>query len=216
MLRAAHPHPEVIPVNRTTTAPALAVTLALALAACGGTTASPTPTPTASPSPTPEVTPSPTESETAATDAPTDGGSTITGSLLDVLPDEVGGFPRQEIPGLEAIIEPMLAQSGVDAEDADFAFASWGDGTDALIVTAMRIPGLDQAQLELLARLMSSSQAGETDFEAETVTVGGKQVLRMSGPDVPAAAYVYFAGDAFFSVIGESTDLAEELLSQLP
>ena len=198
--------------------------LALLLAACGGGQAE-TPTPTEAPSPvttpTQDATPEPTESEAEETAAATDGGdgSVITGDLADVLPDDVGGFPRQDVPGLDEMIAPMLQQQGIDASDADLAFASWGEGTEAVIVTAMRMPGLNETQLEMLASLLAgtgSGAPGGVEFEGETTTVGGKEVVRMTGEGTPGSAYVYFAGDAFFTVVSESPELAEELLSQLP
>lgn len=198
----------------------LAAVLALVLAACGSDQpdASATPAPTPASTPTPE----PTESEPAETPEATDGdgtGSVITGSLSEALPDEVGGLPRTEIEGMEALIGPMLQQQGIDAEEADFALASYGDAdaAESLIVTAIRMPGVDQAQLEMLARLMSSNQEpGAGEIDAEPVTVGGKDVLRVSPPDAEESVYIYLADDAFFSVISQTDELAEDLLSQLP
>lgn len=189
----------------------LVAVLALVLAACGGeTTATASPTPTAEP--TPEVTPTPTAEPT---EEPTDdgSGSGLTGTLSDALPQTIGGLERQALPGMEDMIGPMLTQQGIDADEADFVWAMYGEGE--LIVTGFAASGLDQPELEQLARLMSSGQVG-ADVQSETVTVGGKEVLRMTGEDMPDAAYLYFADDAFFTIISESAELAEELLSQLP
>ncbi len=194
------------------TAILLLAVLALVLAACGGeTTATASPTPTAEP--TPELTPTPTEEPT---EEPTDdgSGSGFTGALSDALPQTIGGLERQELPGMEDMIGPMLTQQGVDADEADFVWAMYGEGE--LIVTGFAVSGLDQPELEQLARLMSSGQVGATDVQTERATVGGKEVLRMTGEDMPEAAYLYFADDAFFTIISESAELAEELLSQLP
>ena len=189
-----------------------ATVIALVLAACGTeqTVESPTPiaTPAATPTPTASPTPSP-ESE------PADEGSGTTGSLADELPDEVGGLQREaDIAGMEQMFAAALSQQGLDADEADFAFAIYGQGE--LIVTGFRGAGLDTAQLEQLARIMSTGQVGGTDFETEAVTVGGKQVLRMSGADMPEAAFLYISDDAFFTIVAEEAALAEELLSQLP
>ena len=195
----------------------LAAVLALVLAACGTdqTAETPSPSPSLTVEPTPVATPSPTEEPTAE---PTDDGGTGSGaggSLLAVLPEEVGGLPRQEVPGLEQMIAPALEQQGLDADNVDVAFAMWGQGE--LVVTGFQIEGIEQSQLEMLLPMLSGGQiGGQADVEAETVTVGGKEVLRMTGADVPDAAYVYIADDAFFTVISESAELAEELLSQLP
>ncbi|MBW3612945.1 MAG: hypothetical protein KY392_03685, partial [Chloroflexi bacterium] len=179
---------------------------------------SPVATPTVAPTPVP--TPSPTASETATSDATDDGGSGsgLTGSLIDALPDEVGGFPRNDMEGMEQFILPMLQQQGIDADEADFAFASWGEGEETLIVTAMRMPGVTPAQLELIGRMMGSSQRADvgTEVEAETVTVAGKQVLRVTPADAEGEVLIYIVGDAFFTVISQTPSLAEELLQQLP
>ena len=191
--------------------------LALVLAACGGD--QPTPSPTETPAPTPEVTPTPTAEPTAAetSDAqPTDDGDTgSTGSLADLLPDEVGGLSRNEtgLTGIEDIMEQALTAQGIDAEDAEFAWAMWGEGE--LLVTGFRAQGVDDAQFEMLARMLSGSATGG-EMSAETTTVGGKQVLEMTSPEASQTVYVYATDDAVFTVVSESAELAEELLSQLP
>ena len=204
----------------------LAAVLALMLAACGSDQpeATTTPIPTPAATPTADPTPEPTESEPAETSEATDddgggSGSVITGELADALPDEVGGLAKQEVEGMDALIGPMLQQQGLDTDDADFAFVSYGDGdpAESLIVTAMRLPGVDEAQLEMLARLMSNSQAsGAGEVDAEPVTIGGKDVLRVSPADAEESVLIYLVDGAFFSVISPSEDLAEDLLSQLP
>jgi hypothetical protein len=65
----------------------------------------------------------------------------------------------------------------------------------------------------MLARMMAGQS---TEVDVETVDVGGKSVLQMSGADVPGAAYMYFADGAMFTIIGESSDLAAQLLAELP
>lgn len=202
----------------------LAAVLALVLAACGSDQpqTSPTPIPTPASTPTEEPTPEPTETDAAETPEATDDdgtGSAITGELSDALPDEIGGLSRTEIPGMEDMIGPMLQAQGLDAEEADFAFASYGEGdaAESLIVTAIRMPGMDDTQLSALAQLMGSGQLGAgPEVDAEEVNVGGKDVLRISPPDAEESVYVYVAEDAFFSIISQSPELAEELLSQLP
>ena len=195
----------------------LVTLLALVVVACSSEQASeppvtpdPTPTPTAEPTATPTLEPAASTDPESSDDASGDGTA-----LLDLLPDEIDGMSRTEVPGLDAMIAPILAQSGVDASDADFAFASYGEGTDAVYVQGFRIPGMSEVELETLARAMSGSQTGG-EIEAETVTVGGKEVLRMGGADVPDAAYLYFSDGAVFTVISASEDLAAQLLEQLP
>lgn len=195
----------------------LVTLLALVVVACSSEQASEPPvTPDPTPTPTAEPTATPTPEPAASTDPESSDEASGDGTaLLDLLPDEIDGMSRTEVPGLDAMIAPILAQSGVDASDADFAFASYGEGTDAVYVQGFRIPGMSEVELETLARAMSGSQTGG-EIEAETVTVGGKEVLRMGGADVPDAAYLYFSDGAVFTVISASEDLAAQLLEQLP
>ena len=193
----------------------LIVAMAFVVAACSGSPASSSPSAT-SVAETPEPTPIAEPSEAAETPAETateSEGSSSGSDLAGLLPDDLNGFPRTEVPGLDAIIGPALAAQGVDATDVDFIFASYGEGTDGLIVQAIRVPGLGQPQLEMLARMMAGQS---TEVEVETVDVGGKSVLQMSGAEVPGAAYMYFADGAMFTIIGESSDLAAQLLAELP
>ena len=187
--------------------------LALVVTACAGDQAS-TSTPTSEPTPTEEATPQPTE--TPESEAPESSQGAGSGTALeDLLPDELNGMARTPIPGLEQMIAPMLAQSGVDAEDAEFTFASYGEGEDAVQVQAFRIPGMDQLQLQTLARAMSGSLEGG-GATADTVDVGGKTVLEITGAQVAGVAYIYFADGAMFTVVGPSADLAAQLLAELP
>ena len=193
----------------------LIVAMAFVVAACSGSPASSSPSAT-SVTETPEPTPAAEPSEAAETPAETateSQGSSSGSDLADLLPTELNGLPRTEVPGLDAIIGPALAAQGVDATDVDFIFASYGEGTDGLIVQAIRVPQLGQPQLEMLARMMAGQS---TEVDVETVDVGGKSVLQMSGAEVPGAAYMYFADGAMFTIIGESSDLAAQLLAELP
>ena len=62
---------------------------------------------------------------------------------------------------------------------------------------------------------MSGVQS-ESEVSAETTTVAGKDVLRMTGPETPGAVYLYLAEGAAFTIVSQSEDLAEQLLSELP
>ena len=186
--------------------------LALVVTACSGDQASSAP----ASEPTPTEQPTPSATDVPASDAPGSSGAAGDGTALaDLLPDELNGMPRTEIPGLEAMLAPMLAQSGVDASAAEFTFASYGEGADAVQVQAFRIPGMSQLQLEALARAMSGGAEG-SGVSAETVTIGGKTVLQITGPQVPGGAYMYLTDGAAFTVVSESADLAEQLLTELP
>lgn len=199
-------------MNRT---PILLVALlALLVAACSTQQAAPTDAqPTATVEATPEATPEETAEPTdEGTDAP-DGGT----ALEDLIPDELNGVARTDVPGMEAFIGPMLEQQGVDGDAVEYVLATYGEGADAMTITAVRIPGMSEASLEALARAMAGAQGGAgTPGSAEAVTVGGKSVLRMTADEADGAAYLYFADGAVFTVVGESEDLAEQLLSELP
>lgn len=188
--------------------------LALVVAACSSQQgASPTatePEAVATAEPTPEPaseSPDPTDDANGSTDDGT--------ALADLFPDELNGAPRNDIPGMDAMIASALAAQGMDASGAEFVLATYGEGADAITVNAFRIPEVDQTSLEMLARAMSGVQ-GDGTAAAETVTIGGKTVLRMTGTGADGAAYLYFTNDAVFTVVGPSEDLAEQLLAELP
>ena len=186
--------------------------LLLVVAGCASQTGSSV---EASESATEEATPEPTPTE-EATEAPesSDGGSSGDGTALtDILPDELGGNSRTDIPGLEAMLAPMLAQSGADVTAADFAFASYGEGGGVLQVQAFRIPGMGEVELEGLARAMAGANAGG---ELESTTVSGKSVLQMAATGTPGVVYLYFGDEAVFTIISEDADLAAQLLAELP
>ena len=186
--------------------------LALVVSACAGDQGSSAPAsePTATEEPTPEPTEAP-ESDDPGSSEDAGGGT----ALNDLLPDELSGMARISMPELEAMIAPMLAQSGVDAAEAEFTFASYGEGEDAVQVQAFRIPGMSELQLQTLARAMSGGLEGG-GAAAETVDVGGKTVLQITGPQVPGGAYIYFADGAMFTVVSPSADVAAQLLAELP
>jgi hypothetical protein len=191
----------------------LVALLALVVTSCASQQAS-IPASESAAAPTAQPTPEPTEEATETATPEDDGGSTG-GSLEDALPDELNGLARTDVPGMEAFLAPMLAQQGVDASDVEFVISTYGEGDNSITVNAFRIPGISEASMEALARAMSGVQ-GESGVTAEPVTVGGKSVLQMTGADVDGAAYLYFADGSVFTVVGPSTELAEQLLSELP
>ncbi len=193
-------------MNRMTILIALLVLVVAGCASDGGSSAEATPEPT--PQPTAEPTAEPTASEDAG------GSGDSGGDLGDLIPDEVAGLTRTDIPGMEAMMGSVLANSGVQAAGAEYAFASFGDGERSVIVTALRVPSLDEASLQALARAMAGTNT--TGADIETVSVGGKSVLQLTGEGTPGAAYLYFAEGAVFTVVGEDPDLAGQLLAELP
>lgn len=189
----------------------LLVLLMAFVAACASDTA--TPTVTDEPDPTVEATPGTEPSDEASNEPGASGGSSFEGDLDDVIPDELNGVARTDIPGMDSMMAGIFSSQNLDASQAQFAFATYGEGTDAVTLTAMAVPGLDNATLELLSRSFSGVPGGG---EAETLTIDGKTVLRVSGGTQAGAIYMYFADGAAFTVVSENEGLAEQLLGDLP
>jgi hypothetical protein len=186
----------------------LVALLAIFLAACGTQESSATLTPEPTPEATPEA-PEPTDEPAASGD---DNGST--GSLEDVIPDDLNGVAGTPIPGMDSILQAALQGQGLDAGEAEFAFVNYGEGADAIALTAFRIPGVTEDAMEQLARLMSGVTAEGT--EVETLDVGGKTVLSFSSGAQDGVVYFYVAGDTAFTIAGQNIGLVEQLISELP
>jgi hypothetical protein len=185
----------------------LAALLAVLVAACG----------TEQPSDsvatlTPEPTPEPTSAPPTASE-PADGDAT--GSLDEVIPDELNGVAGTPIPGMDSLLSSMLQQQGLDADEAEFAFVTYGTGSDAIVLNAFRIPGVTEAAMEQLAAIMSGA-GGSSDLETETLNIGGKEVLSFSSATTSGVVYFYVADDVAFTIAGENEGLAEQLLAELP
>lgn len=190
----------------------IVVVLALVVAACSSQQTASQPA-DSEPEATAEATPEPA-SEAPDPTSDTNGAGDGT-ALADLIPDELNGVSRNDIPGMDAMIGSALAAQGLDASGAEFVLATYGEGANAITVNAFRIPDVDQPSLEMLARAMSGVQS-DGNVAAETLTVGGKTVLRMTGTGAEGAAYLYFTNDAVFTVVGPSEDLAAALLAELP
>jgi hypothetical protein len=191
--------------------------LALVVSACGSgeTTESaaasePAATVQPTPEPTPEATPEESDEPSASED---DGGGES--ALLDLLPDEIDGQSRVDVNLAD---NPMFAAAleaqNIDASEVEYIVSTYGSGEGVLAVTAIRIPDMGETELEQLARLMSGMSEGQAS--AETMTIGGKEVLAISAADVEQTAYMYFLDGAVIVTGGTSQDLAEEFFSQLP
>lgn len=191
----------------------LAALLAMLLAACGSQESSPSEADaTLTPEATPEATsaaPEPSDEPAASED---DGGAT--GSLDDLIPDDLNGVAGTPIPGLEQILGPALQQQGLNAEDVEIAFVTYGTGEDAVVLQAFRIPGVTEVAMRQLAEVMSG--AGVQGVETESVDIGGKTVISFTNSQTPGVVYFYVAEGAAFTVAGENEDLVEQLLSELP
>ena len=195
----------------------LVALLAIFLAACGTEQSSPSesnptqePTPqAASEAPEPTIEPQPSDEPAASQD----GGST--GSLEDVIPDDLNGVAGTPVPGMDQILGAALQGQGLDAGDAEFAFVTYGDGVDATVLNAFRIPGLNDAAMEQLAQVMAGVGANQ-EVDVETLDVGGKTVLSFSGGATDGVVYFYVADGTAFTVAGQDPGLVEQLLSELP
>ena len=190
----------------------LLVLLMAFVAACAGDTATPSATEN-EPDPTVEATPSTEPSDEASTEPAPSGGTAFEGDLDDVIPDELNGVARTEIPGMEAMISNIFSAQNLDASQAQFAFASYGEGTDAVVLTAIAVPEVPDAQLEMLARMLGGAGTGA---DGETLTIDGKSVLKVTATAQPGSVYLYFGDGAAFTVYAENEDLAEQLLGELP
>lgn len=202
-------------MNRTTL---LAIgLLALLLAACGGSPASQSTAASEDEAPSIQPTPAPEESEAAPSEPAEPSEDDGTGSsgtpLANLLPDSIGGEARQDLPLFdEATLAAMFAQQGVDVGEVDFVIATYGES--GLAVTAIRVPDLEQANMEMMARMMAGMP--ETQGSVESVSLGGKTVVALTATDGGETGYLYFADGAAFVVAGGTEDQAAELLSQLP
>ena len=152
----------------------LVALLAIFLAACGTQTADATLTPEPTPAAATDA-PDDTE-ELAATDDGGNGDDGSTGSLEDMIPDDLNGIAGTSIAGMDQILSGALQAQGLNAGDAEFAFVTYGTDANAVVLNAFRIPGVTEVAMQQLAQLMSGADpTGE--FEANTVEIGGKTVL---------------------------------------
>ena len=191
----------------------LVALLAIFLAACGTQTADEADA-TLTPEPTPAAaTDAPDDTdEPAATD---DGDDGSTGSLDDMIPDDLNGIAGTSIAGMDQILSGALQAQGLNAGDAEFAFVTYGTDANAVVLNAFRIPGVTEVALQQLAQLMSGADpTGE--FEANTEEVGGKTVLSFSGEGQPGVVYFYVVDDVAFTVAGQDPSTVEQLLAELP
>ena len=188
-----------------------AALMAMLLAACGTQTGG---SDDADATLTPEAT---TEATASQSDEPAeseDDGGSVTGSLDDLIPDEVNGVAGTALPGMEQIFSAALQGQGLSAGDAEFAFVTYGEGENAVVLNAWRIPGMTEVQMETLAQVMSGVGGGEA--EIETKDIGGKTVLSFSAPGTPGVVWFYIVDDVAFTVAGADEGFAEQLLAELP
>ncbi len=193
----------------------LVALLAIFVAACGTQTpddADATLTPESTPAPATDA-PDDTDEPEATDDDDGDDGST--GSLDDMIPDDLNGVAATTIPGMDQILSGALQAQGLDAGDAEFAFVTFGDDANAVVLNAFRLPGVSEVQLQTLAQLMSGAGT-PGEFDAETTEIGGKTVLSFSGEGQDGFVYFYVVDDVAFTVAGQDAASVEQLISELP
>jgi hypothetical protein len=200
-------------VNRISIIACLVLGLVAAACSSEGTSQPPPSEPVAA-TDTPASPPAEQSEPPASVPAASDGSGSSDSALLDLIPDTIGGMSRTDTDfASNPIFAQALAGSGVDVGDVEYIISVWGSANEVTL-SSMRIPGLEQGALEQLSRMMSGAQAA--GGEVETTNVGGKTVLQITGEGAPAAAYMYFAEGAMFTVVSESQELSEEVLSALP
>lgn len=167
-------------------------------------------------SPTPTVSPAPTQVPATPSPVPTQATGEFDTPLADLVPDELNGVARTDIPGMEAFLGPALAEMGADVGEVEFIITTYGEGPDSVALNALRIPGMDDVSMQMLAAMLAGSEAGG-EVDAEAITIGGKSVLRLTAPEAGGGTvYMYFAEGAIFTIVSESADLAQQLLAELP
>lgn len=187
--------------------------LAVLLAACGGSPASESTAASEDEAPSVEAPESEAPASEAAEPSEDDSSGNSGTALADLLPDSIGGQARQDQNLFdEDTLAQMFAAQGVDVGEVDFLIATYGDA--GLGVTAIRVPDMEQANMEMLARLMAGMP--ETQGTVETVDIGGKTVIALTPEGSDEVGYMYFADGAAFVVAGGTEDQAAELFSQLP
>jgi hypothetical protein len=191
--------------------------LALLLAACGGSPASESSAASEDQAPSIAATPEPAPSdgsEPSEAAAPSeDSGSGSSGTpLADLLPDSLGGEAREDLDLDDQMIAALLAGQDVEVGDVEFLISTYGDS--GIGVTAIRIPDLPQANMEMIARAMAGMP--QTQGEIETIDLGGKSVIAIESGVDGVTGYMYLSGDAVFVIGGGNEDQAAEILEQLP
>ena len=154
----------------------------------------------------PDDTEEPAESE--------DDGDGSTGSLDDLIPDDLNGVAGTPIAGWTRSSPAALQGQGLDAGDAEFAFVNYGEGGRSRPPSGLPGSGRGPRRMEQLAQVMSGVGAGEVDVE--TLDIGGKTVLSFSSGAQDGVVYFYVADDVAFTIAGQNTGLVEQLLSELP
>jgi hypothetical protein len=139
------------------------------------------------------------------------------------LPSEVDGKPLAVFsvgpisvagnPGADPV-KNLVKEIGDGTGDFGLAFAN-DPSAPKYNIFALRVPGAESD--ELVTRYGELTVADTTGSKAETVTIGGKQMIHVTVPFNPVGdVWFYATGDTLFGVQAESRERATTLLALLP
>ena len=139
------------------------------------------------------------------------------------LPSEVDGKPLTIFsvgpisvagnPGADPV-KNLVKEIGDGTGDFGLAFANDASAPKYNIF-ALRVPGAEPD--ELVTRYGELTVADTTGSKAESVTIGGKQMIHVTVPFNPVGdVWIYATGDTLFGVQAESPERATALLALLP
>ena len=175
---------------------ALSVPLVVLLVvACGG---SPATQPAASPAPTPEVPSFDKELEAKLPDT-FDGEALVKYSLSGT--DAVRGDPTT-----------LAVITAAGKTEDDFSIAGAVGQTSGVSFMAIRLKGADEVVIQQLFE-RSAEQSGD---KVEKVSLGGRDVYRISGPSGTGAVFFLVKGDTAVGLTAADDASAEKALAALP
>jgi hypothetical protein len=200
-----------------------ALVIVLLVAGCGGAPVSSLTVPSAAP-PTPTLSapasaPA-TASAAAATASASGPAASVDTTLVDLLPDELGGDATQKLAiegdhlttldsSAAMIFISVLAQLGADAGDMKAAAAT---NTKASII-AIRVAGKGAQQISDAMKLGRTLNAATSETPLD---LGGKHVVKITTSSAPVPFYLYGSGDISFTVAATDESIVAEAFSKLP
>ncbi|HET9435418.1 MAG TPA: hypothetical protein VFO50_01045 [Candidatus Limnocylindrales bacterium] len=208
--------------------PAALVALALVvLAGCGGTAS---PSPSASAVASASAAPASAAAPSSAPSVAGPGGSGIVDRLPHDDPGLEARLPREVDGQALAIfsVGPISVAGNPGADPVKDLAKEIGDGTGdfglafannplapSYNIFALRVPGAEAA--ELVRRYGELTVADTTGAKAESVTIGGKEMIHVTVPFNPIGdVWIYATGDTLFGVQAGSPERATALLALLP
>ena len=200
--------------KRSPRVPAMIVLLGCALAACTGGALD-------GDGPAAASTPAAAHARTAAPEPSTTDVASLSGPLVDLVPDEVGGVTlrKETLTGPDLVeLEPDDAASFAallkNVEGPLEAFSAVNAVGQGINIVAMRMEGTDGEQLgDAMVGVITAAAGGGAPVE--TVTIAGKEVRRIAPPDT-LPSHVYVTGEVMFVVQADDPALVEEAFAALP